>query len=98
MGCWLGAFDRDLLVGDLGIFADGHVGRYQSVETRPSHRGLGICPALLTTGARWVAHHSPNATRLIETDQHEVAGQIYRRCGFVHTETLISACRKPLDA
>ncbi|WP_242500528.1 GNAT family N-acetyltransferase [Tropicimonas sp. IMCC6043] len=94
-GCWFGAFDGDLLVGDLGIFAADGVARFQDVETRASHRRRGICAALVTAGLDWAAAHDPAALPVIIADAESEAGRIYRRCGFVQCETLIGAYRPP---
>jgi len=94
-GAWFGAFDGAQLVADLGIFTDGRVARFQSVETRQSHRGRGICPALITRALAWVQSVAPDAIPVILADQNEVAGRIYRRCGFTPKERLIAAYRAP---
>ncbi len=47
IGQWFGAFDGDRIVAQLGMFHDGSLARYQSVETRATHRRRGICSALL---------------------------------------------------
>jgi hypothetical protein len=55
IGQWFGAFDGDRIVAQLGMFHDGSLARYQSVETRATHRRRGICSALLRQAAlgRW---------------------------------------------
>jgi hypothetical protein len=35
LGHWFGAFLNGKLVGDLGVYRDGTLGRFQSVETHP---------------------------------------------------------------
>lgn len=42
LGSWFGAFIDGKLVGDLGIFFEGNVGRYQNVGTHPNLRRQGI--------------------------------------------------------
>ena len=91
--CWLGAFDGDLLVGDLGVFLGEGTARYQNVETRPSHRRRGICAALVNAGVRWAAACDPDAIPVIVADRDGAPGRIYRRCGFDLAETLISAVK-----
>lgn len=97
-GIWLGAFDGEMLVGDLGLFCDSRVARFQSVETRRSHRGKGICTALLSRAIAWQRQVAPTARPVIVAERDSVAGRIYRRCGFALHETLLSALRKPNDA
>jgi hypothetical protein len=55
IGQWFGAFDGDRIVAQLGMFHDGSLARYQSVEIRASHRRREICSALLRQAAlgRW---------------------------------------------
>ncbi len=43
MASWFGAFMDGQLVGDLGVFCEGIVGRYQNVGTHPEYRRQGIC-------------------------------------------------------
>jgi hypothetical protein len=42
LGYWFGGFLRDNLVGSLGVFHDGEIGRYQIVSTHPDHRRRGV--------------------------------------------------------
>ncbi|MBO6602069.1 MAG: GNAT family N-acetyltransferase [Roseicyclus sp.] len=90
---WLGAFEGDLLVGDLGVFLGDGVARYQSVETRARYRRRGICAALVTAGADWAAAEEPHAIPVIVADRDGAPGRIYRRCGLALAETLISAVK-----
>ncbi|MEM8658427.1 MAG: GNAT family N-acetyltransferase [Pseudomonadota bacterium] len=92
-GQWFGAFDGALLVGDLGIFVQDGLARYQSVETRDSHRRRGICAALVAKAANWALESAPDTTLVIVAVQDGAAGRIYRRCGFRPTETTVSAVK-----
>lgn len=47
MGNWFGAFIGDTLVGDLGIFFENEIGRYQNVGTHPNYRRKGIYGTLV---------------------------------------------------
>ncbi len=93
-GEWFGAFDGDLLVGDLGIFCDDRVARYQAVETRESHRGRGICSALLCEAHDWVKERSESARILIAADANDTPRFLYRKMGFTPFE-VIPAFAKP---
>ncbi|MDG2341296.1 MAG: GNAT family N-acetyltransferase [Paracoccaceae bacterium] len=95
---WFGAFDGAELVGDLGIYADDRTARFQSIETRASHRRRGICASLVTAGVDWAANRSPSATPVIAAEPDGDAGRIYRRCGFDVSERLIAVFRGPLGA
>ncbi|MCC6553866.1 MAG: GNAT family N-acetyltransferase [Polyangiaceae bacterium] len=95
-GVWLGAFDGGALVADLGVFVDRGLGRFQSVETAPSHRGRGICGALVCAAAR-VARAELGAERLVMvTDPEGGAARVYRSVGLVPTETLFAVWRRPV--
>jgi GNAT superfamily N-acetyltransferase len=91
---FVGAFDGDRLVGELGIVRCGQTARYQTVGTDPAHRGHGICSHLLgaaagaTTGwgaQRWV----------IVTGATNPAGRVYRRAGFELDAPIVTAYRAP---
>ncbi len=47
IGAWYGAFLEGQLVGDLGLFIENGIGRFQGVETHPEHRRRGICGTLV---------------------------------------------------
>lgn len=95
LGQWFGAFDNDLLVGDMGIFFNESLIRYQHVQTRASHRGRGICSSLLVHALDWAGARAPEATPVIVADSGSAAGRLYRRAGFTQAETAVSAVRPP---
>ena len=82
MGSWFGAYKDGKLVGDLGIFYEGKVGRYQNVETHPDHRGQGICGTLVyQTGL--LAFEEFGVDQLVmEADIDYHAARIYESVGF----------------
>lgn len=94
-GCWFGAFDADLLVADLGIFTDGHIARFQSVQTRASHRRRGLARALLSEASHWAKDKAPQAQLVILADDGNPSAQIYRNAGFALQERLIAAVKAP---
>lgn len=49
-GVWLGALLGDQLVGALGLFVEGDMGRFQEVSTHLAFRRQGICATLLIEG------------------------------------------------
>lgn len=93
LGQWFGAFEGDLLVAQMGMFHDAAVARYQSVETRESHRRRGICGALLRHCALWALGRSPQAKVVIVAEMNSDAGRLYRSMGFAHTETIHGVIR-----
>lgn len=96
-GQWFGAFDGDHLAGDMGVFFDDRVIRYQSVQTHAHYRRLGVCSALLCHALDWARLYAPQALPVIVADAGSDAGRLYRRAGFALYETTISAYRPPLD-
>jgi len=90
-GQWFGAFDGDLLVAQMGIFHNRAIARYQSVETRSSHRRRGLCTALLRHCRVWAQSRAPQATPVIVADADSAAGRLYRRMGFARAETMVEA-------
>lgn len=94
-GCWFGAFAGDDLAGDLGIFSDERVARFQAVETRPRYRRRGICAVLVTAGVEWAMAQQPKATPVIIAEAESAAGRIYRRCEFKLKERILSVYREP---
>jgi GNAT superfamily N-acetyltransferase len=93
LGQWVGAFDGDLLVAQMGMFHNSDVARYQSVETRKSHRRRGICSALLRHCALWALGRAPDAKVVIVAEMDSDAGRLYRSMGFAHVETIHGVIR-----
>lgn len=85
-GFWFGAYLEEKLVGDLGIFCEGKIGRYQSVGTHPDHRRQGICGTLVyQTG--WSALKEFGVSNLVmEADPEYHAARIYESVGFQRNE------------
>lgn len=87
---WFGVYDGDLLVADMGLVWTDSLARYQNVETRVSHRGRGICSALLVAVQAYGAKQAPQAQFVIVADTDAPPGRIYRRAGFSLVETTLS--------
>jgi GNAT superfamily N-acetyltransferase len=86
IGSWFGAFIDGNLVGDLGIFFEGGVGRYQNVGTHPDYRRQGICGTLVYQ-AGLVAFEEFRVNQLVmEADAEYHAARIYESVGFKQTE------------
>lgn len=94
LGQWFGAFDDGQLVAQMGLMHDENVARYQSVETRITHRRRGICAALLRHVGLWALDRAPNAQLVIVAEADGAAGRLYRRMGFAHTETITGALKR----
>lgn len=93
LGQWFGAFENELLVAQMGMFHDDRIARYQSVETRASHRRQGICAALLRHCCIWALNRAPDATPVIVAEADSNAGRLYRRMGFQQAESLVGVIR-----
>jgi len=79
---WWGAFRGGELIGQCGMVRLGDVGRFQSVEVAPAHRGQGVCSAMVTEVARRA--FASGATRVaLQADPTGPALRLYERLGFV---------------
>jgi len=93
LGQWFGAFEGQNLVAQMGMFHDTTIARYQSVETKASHRNRGICSAMLRHAALWTLGRAPNAKIVIVAGSDTDAGRLYRKMGFEHAETIYGLLR-----
>jgi len=87
LGNWFGAFLGHTLVGDLGIFFDGSIGRFQNVGTHPQFRRQGICGTLVFQCAQFALRNFGIKTLVMEADADYHAARIYESVGFRPTET-----------
>jgi GNAT superfamily N-acetyltransferase len=92
-GEWLGAFYDEILVGDLGIFVENGVGRFQVVSTHPDYRRLGVCSTLVYNACLF-ATENLNATHFVMVADPEYhAAKIYESIGFTPTQKQIGLCK-----
>jgi GNAT superfamily N-acetyltransferase len=94
-GGWFGLFEGALLVADMGLVWSGDLVRYQSVETRASHRRRGLCSALLGEVSAFAAKRFPKARQVIVADAGSAAARLYEGAGFVPAERVLSAVKRP---
>jgi GNAT superfamily N-acetyltransferase len=87
-----GAFDGDALVGSLGLVTLGRIGRYQDVQTAPSHRRRGIAAALLAASGD-AALRAGLEELVIVALAGSAAERVYPRAGFRIVELVASAVR-----
>ncbi len=95
-----GAFEAQTLVASLGLAGLGRLGRYQDVQTAPSHRQRGIAAALLAAAANEAVSPAPSSPSavdqlVIRTALGGEAERLYQRAGFQLIERTVSACRAP---
>ena len=95
LGAWFGAFAGERLVGDLGLFAQGGVGRFQSVGVHPEFRRRGICRALLHEASCFGFDRLGAEVLVIVADPDYHAAQLYESSGFTVTEHLVAVCAYP---
>lgn len=86
LGAWYGAFLDGRVVGDLGLFFDGDVGRFQNVGTAPDHRRQGICGRLVHDVAREAFANGRARQLTMVADESYHAARIYESIGFAPTE------------
>ncbi|MFL5813872.1 MAG: GNAT family N-acetyltransferase [Bdellovibrionia bacterium] len=91
LGHWFGAFLDGKLVGDLGIYRDGQLGRFQSVETHPDYRRQGICGRLVYESAQFALEKMGLTELVMVADENYHAAKIYESVGFVPTAKEYSA-------
>ncbi len=82
VGFWFGAFLGDKIIGDLGIYQDGPIGRFQSVETHPRHRRQGVCGRLVYETSRFAFEKMGVSELVMVADENYHAAKIYESVGF----------------
>lgn len=92
-GNWWGAFIDGELVGSLGLFFFGNIGRFQSIVTREDHRGKGICRTLVTEVVKRTAGMRDRL--VVVADEAHRAIRIYESLGFVAQARIGNLCHEP---
>jgi predicted GNAT family acetyltransferase len=70
-------------VADLGIYREGALGRFQSVETHPDFQRRGICGTLVYESARYALKKMGLTELVMVADENYHAAKIYESVGFV---------------
>jgi GNAT superfamily N-acetyltransferase len=95
-GGWFGAFLAGRLACQMGLFtADPGLARFQSVETDPDHRRLGLAGSLLHHVSEYGLTELAADTLVICADPDYVAIDLYRTVGFAPTDTTVQVERGP---
>jgi GNAT superfamily N-acetyltransferase len=82
-GAWFAAFKDGEVCSSLGIFAASPgVARFQSVDTHPDHRRLGLAGNLLFLASEWARGELQAKTLVIAADPNYFAIDLYRSLGF----------------
>ncbi len=94
-GNWFGAFLGETLVGDLGLFHDGSIARFQDVATDPEFRRQGICGTLVYEASKQALRSGGISSLVMVADENYHAARIYESVGFRPVEHHTVACRYP---
>ncbi len=91
-GIWFGAKIDGVLVGCLGVFTDGDVGRYQIVCTDSNFQRKGVCSTLVYESAKYAFDTMGVAKLVMVADEEYHAAKIYESVGFQPTEKQVGVC------
>lgn len=95
-GAWFGAFLDGLLVAQMGLLSAGPgLARFQSVETDPDHRRLGLAGSLVHHASRYGFEDLGAETLVMVADPDYFAIDLYRAVGFTAAETQLQVERRP---
>jgi ribosomal protein S18 acetylase RimI-like enzyme len=90
LGRWFGAFLRNQLVADMGLFVEDNVGRCQSVATAPAYRRRGVCAAMVNEVCSFGFRCMDARQIIMMTAVDSAAARIYRAVGFRDSERVAS--------
>lgn len=93
-GVFVGCFDGDDLVANLGIVVCGEVARYQSVSTREEYRRQGLATWLLAAAGQWAKQRGAQRWVIISEPGSD-ASRLYDRLGFGVVESAYQVERAP---
>lgn len=92
LGNWYGAFLDKILIGDLGLYFQEKIGRFQSVGTHPDYRRKGICATLVyEVSKNALLNHNLKHLVMIADENYHAAG-IYETVGYKAKERLVGLC------
>jgi ribosomal protein S18 acetylase RimI-like enzyme len=92
-GFWMGAFFNGALVGELGIFSENGLGRFQTVGTHPDYRRIGVCSTLLYQALVFAEENMGISQFVMVADPEYHAAKIYESVGFIASEYQIGMCK-----
>ncbi len=95
IGLWFGAYLDGKLVGSLGIFTDGNIGRFQIVSIDPTFQRQGICGTLVFRASEYAFEKIGVETLVMVADEEYHAAKIYESVGFVSEEKMYGLCLYP---
>lgn len=86
LGAWFGAFTGGQMVADLGVYHNGVLGRFQSVETHPDFRRQGIAGWLVYQASLYALSNFPIQRLVIVADADSAPARLYQSLGYQFTE------------
>jgi ribosomal protein S18 acetylase RimI-like enzyme len=92
-GNWWGAFIDGELVGSLGLFFFGRIGRFQSIVTREDQRNKRVCRTLLTEVIKRAAGARDRLVIVADEGYHAI--RLYESLGFKRQARIGSLCQTP---
>lgn len=92
-GNWWGAFIDGEMVGNLGLFFFGRIGRFQSIITREDQRNKGVCRTLLTEVVKRAAGARDRLVIVADEAYHAI--RLYESLGFVREGRIGTLCQAP---
>lgn len=80
-GNWFFAKLNGRIVGDLGVYIDENIARFQQVETIKEARNMGVCKSLINYARN---HYLNNNIEkfIIVAEENSIAFEIYKKLGF----------------
>ena len=96
-GHWMGAFLGEKLVGNLGVFSENGLARFQMVGTHPDHRRMGVCSTLVYHTACFALQEMKVSQMVMVADPDYHAAKIYQSVGFEPKEMMIGLCKYNKD-
>lgn len=93
LGVWMGAFQGEQLVGDLGLFVENGLARFQTVGTHPEFRRIGVCSTLIYKTCLMAQRDLGAIEFIMVADPLYHAAKIYETIGFKATELQIGMCK-----
>ncbi len=93
-GVWWGAWEREELVADMGLFWSEGLVRFQDVETHPDHRRRGICRSLLHRACA-EARRSLGEPLFVIVPVDGTVRRVYESVGFSFREKTVDFLRMP---
>lgn len=92
-GNWWGAFIDGEMVGSLGLFFFGRIGRFQSIVTRDDRRNRRVCRTLLTEVVKRAAGARDRLVIVADEAYHAI--RLYESLGFVREGRIGTLCQAP---